>query len=66
MEWIDYDGQDVSGYDYIGTSTIKYPLQNVEDIDATVRELQRICGRRALIRLFKETTNDDTRRPANC
>lgn len=66
MDWIDYDGQDLEGYDYIGTETMRVPIANVTDVDATVRELQRVCGRHASIKLYKESVTNETRRYASC
>lgn len=54
MIWVDYDGQDVTGYDAIGTDEVKYPIQEGMDVQATVDELVRRCGRSASIKLYKE------------
>ena len=36
MAWVDYGGQDVTGYDYIGTDTLRYPLTDGRDVEETV------------------------------
>lgn len=60
MVWVDYGGQDVSGYDYIGTDTLKYPIRENFDLDATVSEIKRRCGRLVRIKLYKkEDANGD-------
>lgn len=53
LAWVDYGGQDVTGYDYIGTDTLRYPLTNGRDIEETVEEIRRRCGRLVRIKLFK-------------
>ena len=45
MVWVDYGGQDVTGYDYIGTDTLRYPLTDGRDVKETVEEIRRRCGR---------------------
>lgn len=55
MSWVDYGGQDVAGYDFIGTDTLQYPI-NVEGFDAkaTVDEIRRRCGKLVRIKLYKQ------------
>ena len=50
----------MSGYDYIGTDTLKYPIRENFDLDATVSEIKRRCGRLVRIKLYKkEDTNSN-------
>jgi hypothetical protein len=58
MVWVDYGGQDVTGYDYIGTDTLRYPLTDGRDVKETVEEIRRRCGRLARIKLFKEKSDE--------
>lgn len=54
MTWVDYGGQDVSGYDLIGTDDLKLPIRAEMDVAAAVAEIQRRCGRLVRIKLFKK------------
>lgn len=54
MVWVDYGGQDITGYDLIGTDDFKLPISANLDVAATVAEIQRRCGRLARIKLFKK------------
>ena len=54
MVWVDYGGQDTAGYDFIGTDTLQYPIGEDLDIEATVTEIKRRCGRLVRIKLFKK------------
>ena len=58
MAWVDYGVQDVTGYDYIGTDTLRYPLTDGRDVEETVEEIRRRCGRLARIKLFKEESDE--------
>lgn len=60
MAWVDYGGQDITGYDFIGTDTLRYPICEGMDVVSTVDEIKRRCGRLARIKLFrKESTEAD-------
>lgn len=54
MEWVDYGGQDVDEYDYIGTDTLQYPIGEGFDLEDTLTEIKRRCGRLARIKLYKK------------
>lgn len=54
MLWVDYGGQDVSTFDYIGTDSLQYPLEEGSDVEQTIEELRRRCGRLARIKLFRK------------
>lgn len=63
MTWVDYGGQDLTGYNLIGTDDFKVPISANLDVEATVAEIQRRCGRLARIKLFKkESVEDDGNR----
>lgn len=53
MTWVDYGGQSTDGYDAIGTDDLKYPITPTMDLEATLAELERRCGRLARVKLFK-------------
>lgn len=61
MTWVDYGGQDVAGYDLIGTDTLQYPI-NVEgfDVRATVDEIKRRCGKLVRIKLYKQEADGES------
>lgn len=54
MEWTDYDGQSVEGYQAIGTDEVNFPITEGMDVAATVAEVKRVCGKFARIKLFRE------------
>lgn len=54
MAWVDYGGQDVTEYDFIGTDTLRYPIVEGLNVETTVEEIRRRCGRLARIKLFKD------------
>lgn len=63
MVWVDYGGQDVAGFDFIGTDTLRYPISEGFNLEETVEEIKRRCGRLARIKLFKkECENKDGNR----
>ena len=54
------DEKNYFAYDYIGTDTLKYPIRENFDLDATVSEIKRRCGRLVRIKLYKkEDANSD-------
>lgn len=56
--WAGYGGQDVTGYNYIGTDTPRYPLTDGYDVKKTVEEIRWCCGRPACTKLFKEESDE--------
>lgn len=54
MYWVDYGGQNLEGFDFIGTDDLQVPVSEVEDVTATVEDLERRCGRFARIKLFRD------------
>ena len=58
MVWVDYGGQDVTGYDYIGTHTLRSPLTDGRDVKETLQQIRRRSGRLARIKLFKEESDE--------
>ena len=58
MYWVDYGGQDISGFQAIGTDEIKIPVSEVTDVKATVAELKRCYGKFARIKLFRPDEED--------
>lgn len=61
MNWVDYGGQDVTGYDFIGTDSLKYPITADDfSVEETIEELKRRCGRLARIKLFQKEVLKDS------
>lgn len=63
MSWVDYGGQDTTGFDFIGTDTLMFPIDAETDVEQTIDEIKRRCGRLARIKLFRKEgqTEDEGR-----
>lgn len=54
MYWVDYGGQDINEFQYIGTDDAMIPVSEVTDVRETVAELKRCNGKFARIKLFRQ------------
>lgn len=54
MRSVTYYGQDVDGFDYIGTVDYMVPVTEGMDVAHTVAELHRGLGRNIFLYLFKK------------
>lgn len=61
MFWVDFGGQEVAGFDYIGTEDLKYPITKEMDVEHTLEEIKRRCGRWASVKLYKKEENSNDR-----
>lgn len=58
MRSVTYYGQDVRGWDSIGTPDYKIPITQDMDVEATVEDLKRCCGSDVFFYLYKEDEDD--------
>lgn len=54
FEWVDYDGQPLVDYEFLGTDTIKYPITEDMNVEEQLKEIVRRCGKAAPIRLYRK------------